>query len=187
MLDQPHPVKNRKQVCTGMLLLGMLAAGCTSSKPTLTPDQSNSERTKEKKLLLSEYEGTLNPVEYDQEIEFARKTNGTNQQQQNILEIPKDSLIVQEDIVQGFRIQIFSSSSVDETSLMKNLALEKFSGDSIYVVYDAPVYKVRVGDFLNRYEASQRLPEFIEKGYRDAWIVPDRIVQRKLVRFPLSK
>jgi hypothetical protein len=44
-----------------------------------------------------------------------------------------------------------------------------------------------VGDFVNRYEANQRLPEFVEKGYRDAWIVPDRTVQRKLVRVSISK
>jgi len=187
MLDQFYPVKKRKLVYAGICFLSMLAAGCTSSKQVLSVDKPKNDQTKEKKLLLSEYEGTLNPVEYDQEIEFAQKTNGTNQKQQNFLEIPKDSLMVREDVIQGFRIQIFSSSGVDETTLMKNLALEKFTGDSIYVVYDAPVYKVRVGDFLNRYEASQRLPEFIEKGYRDAWIVPDRIVQRKLVRFPLSK
>jgi hypothetical protein len=112
---------------------------------------------------------------------------GTEQKQQNPLEIPKDSMIVQEEVVQGYRIQIFSSSNVDETTLMKNLAVEKFVGDSIYVVYDAPVYKVRIGDFINRYEANQRLPEFVEKGYRDAWIVPDRIVQRTFVRVSISK
>jgi hypothetical protein len=70
---------------------------------------------------------------------------------------------------------------------MKEVVTEKFIGDSVYVVYDAPVYKIRVGDFVNRYEANQRLPEFTEKGYRDAWIVPDRIVQRKFVRVPLPK
>ena len=187
MLDQLYPVKKRKQVFTGLLFLSMLAAGCTSSKSILAVDKPKNDQTIEKKLLLSEYEGTLNPVEYDQEIEITQKAHGTEQKQQNSLEIPKDSLMVQEEVVQGFRIQIFSSSNVDETILMKNLALDKFSGDSIYVVYDAPVYKVRVGDFLNRYEASQRLPEFIAKGYRDAWIVPERIVQRKLVRFPISK
>ena len=187
MLDQRYSVKNRNQVFTGLFLLSMLAAGCTSSKQVAAVDKPKNDQTKEKKLLLSEYEGTLNPAEYDQEIEFAQKGHGTDEKQQNSLEIPKDSLFVQEEVVQGFRIQIFSSSNVDETLLMKNLALEKLVGDSIYVVYDAPVYKVRVGDFVNRYEASQRLPEFIEKGYRDAWIVPDRIVQRKLVRFPISK
>jgi hypothetical protein len=187
MLDQFYPVKNRKLVYAGICFLSMLAAGCTSSKQVLSADKLKNDQTKEKILLLSEYEGTLNPVEYDQEIEITQKAHGTEQKQQNSLEIPKDSLMVQEEVVQGFRIQIFSSSNVDETILMKNLALEKFAGDSIYVVYDAPVYKVRVGDFLNRYEASQRLPEFIAKGYRDAWIVPERIVQRKLVRFPISK
>jgi hypothetical protein len=70
---------------------------------------------------------------------------------------------------------------------MKTVAVEKFPRDSIYVVYDAPVYKIRVGDFISRYEANQRLPEFVEKGYRDAWIVPDRIVQRKLIRVFLPK
>jgi len=148
-------------------------------------EKPKSEPIREKKLLLSEYEATLNPVKFDREIEAAPNVQKPEVQQSSPVDIPRDTLIVQEEVIQGFRIQIFSSSNVDETTLMKNLALEKFVGDSIYVVYDAPVYKVRVGDFVNRYEANQRLPEFIEKGYRDAWIVPDRIIQRKFVRMPI--
>ena len=185
MLDQLYPIK--KQLFAGIILLAVLMFGCTSSKPLLVKEKPKYEQAKEKKLLLSEYEATFNPVEFDQEIESVQKVQSEEQKQQNPLEIPKDSIIVQKEVVQGFRIQVFSSSSVDETTLMKNLALEKFIGDSIYVVYDAPTYKVRVGDFVNRYEANQRLPEFVEKGYRDAWIVPDRIVQRKLVRVSIPK
>ncbi|MGD1044183.1 MAG: SPOR domain-containing protein [Bacteroidota bacterium] len=187
MLDQLYPIKIKKQLFVGIILLTALMVGCTSSKPFLVEEKPKHEQPKEKKLLLSEYEATLNPVEFDQEIEIVQKVRSEEQKQQNPLEIPKDSMIVEEEVVQGFRIQIFSSSNMDETTLMKNLALEKFVGDSIYVVYDAPVYKVRVGDFVNRYEANQRLPEFVEKGYRDAWIVPDRITQRKIVRVPISK
>jgi hypothetical protein len=188
MLDQLYPITMKKQLFVVLLLLAACMAGCTSSKSILVEEKPKNEQLpKEKKLPLSEYEATLNPVEFDQEIEVVQKAREEEQKQQNPLEIPKDSMVVQEEVVQGFRIQIFSSSNVDETTLMKNLALEKFVGDSIYVVYDAPVYKVRIGDFVNRYEANQRLPEFVEKGYRDAWIVPDRIVQRKLVRVPISK
>jgi hypothetical protein len=187
MLDQLHPVKIRKKLFLGIILLTALIVGCTSSKPFLAGEKAKNEQIKEKKLLLSEYETTLNPVEYDKEIEIVQKARSEEQKEQNPLEIPKDSMVVQEEVVQGFRIQIFSSSNVDEITLMKNLALEKFVGDSIYIIYDAPVYKVRIGDFINRYEANQRLPEFVEKGYRDAWIVPDRIVQRKLVRVSISK
>ncbi|MGD0037359.1 MAG: SPOR domain-containing protein [Bacteroidota bacterium] len=185
MLDQLHPVKIRIKLFLGIILLATLVVGCTSSKPFLTEEKAKSEQIKEKKLPLSEYETTLNPIEYDKEIE--QKVRSDGQKEQNTLEIPKDSVIVQEEAVQGFRIQIFSSSNVDEITLIKNLALEKFVGDSIYVVYDAPVYKVRIGDFINRYEANQRLPEFVEKGYRNAWIVPDRIIQRKLVRVSIPK
>jgi hypothetical protein len=187
MLDQLYSIKIKKRLFAGLFLLTAVVAGCTSSKPFQAEEKQKSEQPKEKKLPLSEYEATLNPIEFDREIEIVQKTRSEEQKQQIPLEIPKDSMAVQEEVVQGFRIQIFSSSNVDETTLMKNLALEKFVGDSIYVVYDAPVYKVRVGDFVNRYEANQRLPEFVEKGYRDAWIVPDRIVQQKLVRVPISK
>ena len=63
--------------------------------------KAKNEQTKEKKLLLSEYETTLNPVEYDQEIEIVQKTRSEEQKEQNPLEIPKDSMVVQEEVVQG--------------------------------------------------------------------------------------
>jgi hypothetical protein len=187
MLDKLYPIKTKRLLCAGLMVVSALTAGCTSSKPTRVEEKPKQSQPAEKKLLLSEYEATLNPVEFDREIEAVQKLQGGEQKDPKSLEIPMDSMIVQEEVVQGFRIQIFSSSNVDETTLMKNLAVEKFVGDSIYVVYDAPVYKVRIGDFVNRYEANQRLPEFVEKGYRDAWIVPDRIVQRKLVRVSVPK
>jgi hypothetical protein len=187
MLDQLYSLINSKRLFAGVFLLAVGAGGCTSSKPFQAEEKQKYEQPKEKKLQLSEYEATLNPIEFDREIEVVQKVGGEEQKQQIPLEIPKDSMVVQEEVVQGFRIQIFSSSNVDEATLTKNLALEKFVGDSIYVVYDAPVYKVRVGDFANRYEANQRLPEFVEKGYRDAWIVPDRIIQRKMMRVSISK
>jgi hypothetical protein len=187
MLDQFHPL------ITGRLLfiVFLVTAGC-SSPPSILEKELKQEVNKpevppEKKLPLSAYEATLNPVDFDQEVEVVQKEHGEDKKEQAPLEIPKDSVVIQEEVVQGFRIQVFSSSNVDEAALMKTIVFEKFMGDSIYVVYDPPVYKVRVGDFVNRYEANQRLPEFVEKGYRDAWIVPDRVIQRKLVRVTLPK
>jgi hypothetical protein len=166
-------------------ILVLMTAGCSSSSPFARDGEQKQET--DIKRSLAEYEATLNPADYDQEIEVVEKIQVEEKKQRSPLEIPKDSLIVEEEIVQGFRIQIFSSSGVDEVTLMKDIANRKFFNDSVYVVYDAPVYKVRVGDFVNRYEANQRLPEFVEKGYRDAWIVPDRIIQRKFVHVLLPK
>lgn len=188
MLDQLHTVIITQRLPAGILLIMLLAGGCSSPRPFIEEEKTNEEvLKKETKRPLSEYEATLDPMKYDQEVEIVEKAHVEEKKQQAPLEIPKDSLVVQEEVIQGFRIQVFSSSGVDEANLMKSITQEKFTGDSVYVVYDAPVYKVHVGDFVNRYEANQRLPEFVDKGYRDAWIVPDRIIQRKLVRIPLPK
>ncbi|MBI4429921.1 MAG: SPOR domain-containing protein [Ignavibacteriales bacterium] len=135
------------------------------------------------KAPLSYYEATLNPSDYDEEITSVQNVHQEETQREE-LNIPKDSVTVEEEISQGFRIQIFASASIDEANSTRMAATMKLGQDSVYVVYDPPVYKVRVGDFPTRYSASQRLPLFIEKGYPDAWVVPDRIVQRKVIRIP---
>ena len=65
---------------------------------------------------------------------------------------------------------------------MRMTAEQHFTEDSLYVVFDPPVYKVRVGDFRTRAEASQRLGVIVSEGFSDAWVVWDRIVLRKVVR-----
>jgi hypothetical protein len=193
MLDQLYSEMKVTRLSIPVILLLVFSAGCSSSREAfqeseLTNDQiQNDAQPKEKKLPLSEYESTLNPADFDKDINVAEKIHTDEKAQQSALEIPRDSIVVKEEPTQGFRIQVFSSSNVDEVNLMKSVVLEKFTGDSIYVVYDPPVYKIRVGDFLTRYEANQRLPEFVDKGYRDAWIVPDRVIQRKLVRINIPK
>jgi hypothetical protein len=185
MLDQLYSIT--RSLFVGLVLVTTLGVGCAPTKVIRTEQKQHVEPPKERKVQLSEYEAKFNPVDFDREIEGVQNARNEELKQQSPLEIPKDSMVIQEEVIQGYRIQIFSSSNVDEASLTKNLASEKFAGDSIYVVYDAPVYKVRIGDFVNRYEANLRLPDFVEKGYRDAWIVPDRVVQRKLVRVSIPK
>jgi hypothetical protein len=173
---------------TTFLLSSLL--GCAPSQRFVSEEEEQPvpqkiETPKEKKRPLAEYEATLKPSDFDKEVEIAQPVQEEKKPQVPIA-IPKDTLVMKEEVVQGFRIQIFSSSNVDEATLIRNLAIEKFTGDSIYVVFDAPVYKVRIGDFINRYEANQRLPEFVEKGYRDAWIVPDKVIQRKYIRVSMQ-
>ncbi|MGH2566850.1 MAG: SPOR domain-containing protein, partial [Bacteroidota bacterium] len=99
-------------------------------------------------------------------------------------EEPSDSVSIEEEILQGFRIQIFASASIDEANLARQLAAQAIVDDSLYIVYDPPVYKVRVGDYLTRLAANRALTSVLQHGYPDAWVVTDRIIQRKTVRIP---
>lgn len=79
----------------------------------------------------------------------------------------------------GFRIQVFASSdrTVAESAAA---AAEQRLGIKAYVDLDAGMYKVRVGDFVDRKAAEAVLPTLRGHYYQDAWIVPATVrVPRK--------
>jgi len=176
MLGELHNQVTRVSVVAFVVLM----VGCSPSKQTAAKDDQG--RTPQK-APLSYYETTLNPSDYDEEIAALQKHPAEVPTREE-LTIPKDSVVVEEEASEGFRIQIFASASIDEANAARSLALQKLPEDSVYVVYDPPVYKVRVGDFPTRYDASQRLPSLIDRGYPDAWVVQDRILQRRITRIP---
>lgn len=49
----------------------------------------------------------------------------------------------------------------------------------VYLVYDAPQYKVRVGDFLLREDALQLSNRLRQSGYYDVWVVPSKVMVRE--------
>ena len=77
---------------------------------------------------------------------------------------------------EGYRLQIFESSSVEET----NRTLQKFERslkDSVYMVFEAPLYKLRLGNFVTKKEAEKQKENLNKKGYKNIWIVRSRIEQ----------
>ncbi len=48
-------------------------------------------------------------------------------------------------------------------------------GYEVYLVYESPMYKLRVGDTTDRKRADKLLTLSKENGYRDAWVVPDMV------------
>ena len=161
--------------------IAILLAGCGSSEQ-LQKESSSPAEEKEQRVLLSRFERSFNPSDFDDEIAEIQKQHVL--EQQKAAEQKHDSVVVESEFSQGYRIQIFASGNIDEANAMRMTAAQHITDDSLYVVFDPPVYKVRVGDFRTRAEASQRLGVIIGEGFSDAWVVGDRIVLRKLVRVP---
>lgn len=176
MLDQHH----RK--ITYWFFLGLLLLACSSSRET----SDNSSRQKPsveqgEKAPLAVFEKSFRPSDYDEDVEALEK-HRVGKEDQTDLDTRKDSVKVEEETLQGFRIQIFASSNILEANLAKQTASQLITIDSLYIVYDPPVYKVRVGDYPTRLDANRSLVSVVQKGYPDAWIVTDRIILRKFVR-----
>jgi hypothetical protein len=79
--------------------------------------------------------------------------------------------------ISGYRIQIFMGSGNDALSnaeIVKNDFELNFQGNTAYITFREPYYRVRVGDYRTRLEANQLL-KAIRKSYQDAWIIQDKI------------
>tara|TARA_Y100000782_G_scaffold25719_1_gene28409 strand:+ start:1004 stop:1429 length:426 start_codon:yes stop_codon:yes gene_type:complete len=77
-------------------------------------------------------------------------------------------------IIEGFRVQVLATSSQENAERLRyELAIEY--GKDIYIVFDAPNYKVRIGNFIDRRLAEKLRLELINKGYPSSWIIRTRI------------
>ena len=86
----------------------------------------------------------------------------------------------------GFRLQLFESSGVDEA----NNVMRKYGSsltDSLYLDFDAPLYKIRYGNFVTREQAEVVKAELKKKGYMKIWIVKSRIQQKSLADIKMSR
>ena len=77
-------------------------------------------------------------------------------------------------IIEGFRVQVLATSSQENADRLRyELAIEY--GKDIYIVFEAPNYKVRIGNFIDRRLAEKLRLELINKGYPSSWIIRTRI------------
>jgi len=77
----------------------------------------------------------------------------------------------------GFRVQIFSingANSSDRANLMKAEFISKYPDAEVHIVYKAPYYKVRIGDFRQKLDAEKYMKS-IKSDYPFAFVVIDKI------------
>lgn len=73
-------------------------------------------------------------------------------------------------LVPGFRVQLLATRSRAEAQSIKREALLDFE-QYVYLVFNDPYYKIRLGDFQNRFQANDLQEVAITKGYAEAWVV----------------
>lgn len=89
-------------------------------------------------------------------------------------EINKRAYISTPQHVRGFRIQAANTQNRDEANAIKAELLRRFPDQKSYLLYQAPNFRVRIGNFITQKDASQ-LRKMIAALYPDKgiYIVPD--------------
>lgn len=88
----------------------------------------------------------------------------------------------------GYRIQIFMDSgneALSKAEEVKETFNEKYKDNNAYLIFVAPYYRVRVGDFRTRLEAEKFLQRII-RNYPNAWVIKDEINFPELTNYQKS-
>ncbi|WP_165958115.1 SPOR domain-containing protein [Segetibacter sp. 3557_3] len=86
------------------------------------------------------------------------------------------SLLSRSGKIRGYRIQVINTSKREEANTVKAEMLRRFPDEKTYLLYQAPHFRVRVGNFLKQRDAAD-LKKLITNLYPDKYIyvVPDLI------------
>ena len=77
---------------------------------------------------------------------------------------------IEEKELEVFRIQIFEST-VASIARAEAKRFQNILGDTVYINFETPLYKLRIGNYANRKNAEDAVESISKLGARDAWII----------------
>lgn len=168
-----------------MLLIAaaLLIAGCGSTKESGKESQGASEES------IRAFEAGFQPSDHDPlkprtQDRNARRNDSTSTIAADDVLTPASS-----EMTQGFRVQVYSSTDIDAARAKKAELEAAFPEEWFYLDYHAPSYKLRVGNFMTRFEAERFARTLTDQGYAEAWTVPEKVFtapgKRKAVPPPI--
>ena len=81
-------------------------------------------------------------------------------------------------VVSGYRVQLFAGRERTQARLIETKANSSYL-QTVYLVFESPQYKVRIGDFTNRDEAVRFCQKLRKDGYSDTWVVKSPVNLRR--------
>ncbi|HET9234023.1 MAG TPA: SPOR domain-containing protein [Candidatus Eisenbacteria bacterium] len=81
-----------------------------------------------------------------------------------------------QSFIPGWRVQIDAYQSITTAEAAAAKARQRFT-EAVYVEYEAPYYKVRVGDFLSKDDARHMANRAKAENYTKAWVVEDLVMR----------
>jgi len=90
--------------------------------------------------------------------------NSAPQQEKNIIRT-----------AEGFRVQVLSTDDIDEANRVRAEIYEKTARKEVYVVFEPPFYKVKVGDFTSKTDANDLKFKLNQLGYTEAKVVQETV------------
>jgi len=152
-----------------IILLIIFISGCASTQKMSVNNESDTN--------MGIIDESFNPANLDDdEIIIKRKktkTESSSNYDMTVLDYA-DNMVNSDEEISGYRVQICAVADEIKARDIQRDAILKFM-ENVYLIYDSPYYKVRVGDCVNRFEADLLQKSAVEKGFDDAWVVKTKV------------
>jgi hypothetical protein len=153
----------------------LFIASCTGAKKTGTADNMETEKK------ASIYDESFDPLTLnDDDITISEKIKESKAPKKSveIEEVPQEEQTVETKEVDGWRVQILATGNIEKATLLHQEALDQFELSEIkaYLIFEAPLYKVRIGDAIDQNTAQTIRDLARDYGYSGAFIVRSKVV-----------
>ena len=151
-----------------IILALFIVTGCSSTKEVVKDDTPVQDTYR--------YDESFDPLMLnDDDILIAGEDNTAAID--NVDNSSDTDVIVTTREITGFRVQILATKNIETASLFEQEASERFGhlDHKTYLVFEAPLYKIRVGDCKKRIQAEELRDLAMQYGYRESFIVKTKI------------
>jgi len=157
------------------ICITLFIASCAGVKKT---GESESSIANEK---TSEFDESFDPLSLDDDdIIISEKKKETVDSKKNLVveKPPNVDKIVEKKEVDGWRVQILATGNIESATLTHQEALDQFDLSEInaYLIFEAPLYKVRIGDATDQNSAQIIRDLARDYGYVGAFIVRSKVI-----------
>jgi hypothetical protein len=116
----------------------------------------------DKKILTQrEYQGRSEAGEEEGESQAYAKTDSSRESEEQYKTV--------------YRVQVYVSKIPGEAASFADSIKSIVDSEKVYIEYQSPYYRVRIGDFSNFDEAEVLMNKLKKMGFRDAWVVKTRV------------
>jgi len=75
----------------------------------------------------------------------------------------------------GYRVQVLSTDNIDEANRIRAEVYGMTTRKEVYVIFEPPFYKVKVGDFTSKSEADNLRFKLNQLGYTESKVVQETV------------
>ncbi len=165
-------------------LISILLISCSASTADrYGNEKNNTEKKGEKKETptqkednedfdLTPYRATFNVESKEKPMKTERPDVWYNYKTKSASDTSAPQII---DQVNGYRVQVLSTDNLEEADSIRTELYLETNQKAVYITFEPPFYKVKVGDFLKISEANDLKFKLNQIGYTEARVVNDKI------------